>query len=83
MMSEIESNSGDFSHPDTSLNPKCMTMLAWVKVQAEDKVIGDIIQRYKAKGLHEGKDTDNPEMKQFLKERGKLLLKKQDFILQE
>ena len=51
-----------------------MTMSDWMKVQAEDKVIGDIIQRYKARGLHKGKDTDSPEMKQFLKQRGKLLL---------
>ena len=50
-------------------------MLDWMKVQAEDKVIGDSIQRYKAKGLHKGKDTDSPEMKQFLKQRGKLLLR--------
>ena len=74
-MSEIESSLGDFSHPDPSLNLKCMTTLDWIKVQAEDKVIGDIIQRYKAKSLHKGKDTDSPEMKQFLKQRGKLLLR--------
>ena len=64
--SEIKSNLGNFSHPDPSLNLKCMTMSDWMKVQAEDKVIGDIIQSYKAKGLHKGKDTDSPEMKQFL-----------------
>ena len=57
------------------MNSKCITVLDWIKVQAEDKVIGDIIQRYKAKGLHKGKDTDSPEMKQFLKQRGKLLLR--------
>ena len=37
---EIESNSGDFSHPDPSLNLKCMITADWMKVQAEDKVIG-------------------------------------------
>ena len=52
-----------------------MTMLDWVKVQAEDQVISDILQQYKAKELHKGKDTDSPEMKQFLKQRGKLLLR--------
>ena len=52
-----------------------MTTLDWMRIQAEDKVIGDIIQRYKAKGLHKGKDTDSPEMKRFLKQRGKLLLR--------
>ena len=75
MTSEIKSNLGDFSCPDPSLNPKCMTTSDWMKGQAEGKVIGDIIQRYKAKGLHKGKDTDSPEMKQFLKQRGKLLLR--------
>ena len=74
-MSEIESNSGNFSHPDPSVNPKCMTTSDWMKVQTEDKVLGDIIQSYKAEGLHKGKDTDSPEMKQFLKKRGKLLLR--------
>ena len=52
-----------------------MTTSDWMKVQTEDKILGDIIQRYKAKGLHKGKDTDSPEMKQFLKKRGKLLLR--------
>ena len=50
-------------------------MSDWMKVQAEEKDIGDVIQRYKAKGLHKGKDTDSPEKKQFLKQRGKLLLR--------
>ena len=51
-------------------------MSDWMKVQAEDKVLGDTIQRYRVKDLHKGKDTDSPEMKQFLKQRGKLLLRK-------
>ena len=42
-MSEIESNSDSSSCPDPSWNPKCMTMLDWVKVQAEDQVIGNLI----------------------------------------
>ena len=50
-------------------------MSDWVKVQAEDQVISNLIQGYKAKELHKGKDTDSPEMKQFLKQRGKLLLR--------
>ena len=52
-----------------------MTMSDWVKVQAEDQVIHDLIQWYKAKELHKGEGTDSPEMKQFLKQRGKLLLR--------
>ena len=75
MTSEFKSNLGNFSHPDPSLNLQCMTTSDWVRIQAEDKVIGDIIQRYKAKGLHKGKDTDSPEMRQFLKQRGELLLR--------
>ena len=74
-MSGIESNSDSSSCPDPSWNPKCMTMSDWVKVQAEDQVIGDLIQWYKARELHNGQDTDGPEMKQFLKQRGKLLLR--------
>ena len=50
-------------------------MSDWVKVQAEDQVTGNLIQWYKARELHKDKDTDSPEMKQFLKQRGKLLLR--------
>ena len=71
--SEIKSNSDSSSYPDLSWNLKCMTMLDWVKVQAEDQVIGNLIQWYKARELHKGKDTDSPEMKPFLKQRGKLV----------
>ena len=46
-----------------------------MKVQAEDQVIGNLIWWYKARELHKGKDTDSPEMKQFLKHRGKLLMR--------
>ena len=41
--SEIKSNSDSSSCPDPSWNPKCMTMSDWVKVQAEDQVIGNLI----------------------------------------
>ena len=50
-------------------------MSDWVKVQAEDQVISNLIQWYKAKELHKGKDTDSLEMKQFLKQRGKIFLR--------
>ena len=52
-----------------------MTVSDRVKVQAEDQVIYNLIQWSKAKELHKGKDTDSPEMKQFLKKRCKLLLR--------
>ena len=61
--------------PDPSWNPKCMTMLDWVKVQAEDQVICNLIQWYKSRELHRGKDTDSLDMKQFLKQEGKVLLR--------
>ena len=75
MTSEIESNLGSSSHPDPSLNLKCMATSDWMKDQAEDQVIGDIIRWYKGRELHKGKDSDSPEMKQFLKQIGKLLLR--------
>ena len=73
--SESKSNSDSSSCPNPSWNLKCMTMSDWVKVQTEDQVIGNLIWWYKARELHKGKDTDSPEMKQFLKQRGKLLLR--------
>ena len=52
-----------------------MTTSDWMKAQAEDKIIGDIIKMYKAKELQKGKETDSQEMRQFLKQRSKLLLR--------
>ena len=73
--SEIESKMGDFDHPDLSFNPQCMTPSDWMKTQAVDKIIGDIIKMYKAKELQKGKETDSQEMRQFLQQRIKLLLR--------
>ena len=74
-LSEIESDSDSYCCPDPSWNPNCMTILDWVKVQAEDQVICDLIQWHRTKELHRGQDTDSPEMKQFLWQRGKLLMR--------
>ena len=52
-----------------------MTILNWVKIQAEDHIIHDLIQQYRTKELHRGQDTDSLEMKQFLQQRGKLLMR--------
>ena len=52
-----------------------MTTSDWVKVQAKDQVIHDLIQWYGTKELHKGKDMDSPEMKQFLWQRGKLIVR--------
>ena len=73
--SEIESKMGNFGHPDLSLNPQCMTISDWMKAQAEDKIIGDIIKMYKPKELQKSKETDSQEMRQFLNQRSKLLLR--------
>ena len=54
-------------------------MLDWVKVQPEDQVISNLIQWYKARELHKGKDTDSLEKKQFLKQR-KVTLEEWNFI---
>ena len=51
-------------------------MMDWMRTQAENKTIGKIIERYKIKELQKGKDTNSQEMKQFLKQRSKLLLRK-------
>ena len=72
-MSEIDSDSNSYSDP--SWNPNCMTTLDWVRVQAKDQVIHELIQWYGTKELHKGKDTDSLEMKQFLQQRGKLIMR--------
>ena len=73
--SKIESDSDSYHCPNPSWNPNCITILDWVKVQAEDQIICDLIQLYRTKELHRGKDTDSLEMKQFLWQRGKLLMR--------
>ena len=50
-----------------------MTPSDWLKVQAEDPVIPDLIQWYGTKELHKNRDNDNQEMKQFLCQRGNLV----------
>ena len=42
-----------------------MTPSDWLKVQAKDPVIHDLIQRYGTKELHKNRDDDGLEMKQF------------------
>ena len=53
-----------------------MTMSDWIETQSTDKIVGDIIKMYKAKELQyqNGKETDNQERRQFLKQRSKLFL---------
>ena len=43
--SKIASETGNFSHPDLSLNLQCMTMMDWMRAQAMDKTIVEIIER--------------------------------------
>ena len=76
-VSETESKSGNSSHPDPSLNLKCMTMSDWIEAQSEDRIVGDIIKMYRAKELQyqKGKETENQEMRQFLKQRSNLFLR--------
>ena len=70
-MPEIDSDSDSSCGLDPLWNPNCMNTSDWVRLQAEDSVICDLIQQYGTKELHKGKDTDNPEIKQFLWQRGK------------
>ena len=74
-LSEIESDSDNYCCLGPSWKPNCITILNWVKVQAEDQVICDLFQWYRTKELHRGQDTGSLEMKQFLWQRGKLLMR--------
>ena len=74
-LSEIESDSDGYHCSDLLQTPNCMTTLDWMKVQAKDQVIHDLIQWYGTKELNTGTDMDSPEMKQFLWQRGKLIMR--------
>ena len=71
----------DYSHlgndQDPALNPRCMTTLDWVEVQFKDKTIGEIIHLSKSKELQcqKAKETDSQEMKQFIRQRNRLLMR--------
>ena len=74
-MPKIDSDSDSSHGLYPSWSPNCMNTSDWVRVQTEDPVIHDLIQQYGTKELHKGKDKDSPEMKQFLQQRGKLIMR--------
>ena len=47
----------------------------WLRVQAKDPVIHDLVQQYGTRELHKSRDKDSPEMKQFFHQRGKLIMR--------
>ena len=69
--SEIDS----YHCSDQLRNPNYMTLSDWLKVQAKDPVIHDLIQQYGAKELHKNRDDNGLEMKQFLHQRGRLVMR--------
>ena len=74
-MSEIDSDIDNYCCSDQSWNPNCMTPSDWLKVQAKDPVIHDLSQQHGKKELHKNRDDDSLEMKQFLGQRGKLVIR--------
>ena len=54
-MSKIDSDSDSYYCSNPSWNSNCMTTLDWVKVQAKDQVIHDLVQWYGTKELHKEK----------------------------
>ena len=52
-----------------------MTPSDWLRVQAKDPIIHDLIQWYGTKELHKSREKDSLEMKQFLHQRGKLIMR--------
>ena len=74
-ISEIDSDIDSHHCSDLSWNPNCMTPSDWLKVQAKDPVLHDLIQQYGTKELHKNRDDDSLEMKQFLCQRGKLVMR--------
>ena len=74
-ISEIDSDIDSYHCSDQPWNPNCMNPSDWLKVQAEDPVIHDLIQQYGTKELHKNRDNDSLELKQFLHQRGKLVMR--------
>ena len=80
-ISEIDSDIDSYHCSDQLWNPNCMTPSDWLKVQAKDPVIHGLIQQYGTKELHKNRDDDSLEMKQFLHQRGKLVMRNGIFVL--
>ena len=74
-ISEIYSDIDSYHCSDPLWNPNCMTLPDWLKVQAEDPVIHDLILQYGTKELHRNRNNDSLELKQFLCQRGKLVMR--------
>ena len=78
---KMVSNMDDFSCPeiaiDWQLNLKCMTEVDWVEVQSNNKTTDEIIWLFKAKQLWcwKGKETDSYEMRQFIRQWNRLLMR--------
>ena len=75
------SQTDDYSHlgnyQDPALNQRCITTLDWVEAQFKDKTISKVIHLYKLKELQcqKGKETDSQEMKQFIRQQNRLLMR--------
>ena len=71
----------DYGHlgndQDPALKPRCVTALDWEEVQFKDKTISEVICLYKSKELQcqKGKETDSQEMKQFIRQWNRLLMR--------
>ena len=59
------------------MNPRCMATLDWVEAQSKDKTIGKVLHLCKSKELQcqIGKETDSREMKQFIRQWNRLLMR--------
>ena len=64
-MAEIDPDIDRYHCFDQLWNPNCITPSDWLKVQAKDQVIHDLIQQYGTKELHKNRNDDSLEMKQF------------------
>ena len=53
-----------------AITGQCMTKAAWIEAQSQDRIIGEVIQMFKAKELQnlKGKETDGQEIKQFIRQ---------------
>ena len=74
-MSQIASDADGYCCSDPLWNPNCMTPSNWLRVQAKDPFTHDLIQWYGTRELHKSRDKNSLEMKQFLCQRGKLILR--------
>ena len=77
IISKLDASSQPGADNHSPLNPRCMTTADCVEAQSKGKNVGEIIHLLRMNELQfrKGKETDSQELKQFIRQQNRLLMK--------